>query len=163
MRAAAFWFIGVERTDWDAEFFMVLSIGWIVSMHIHNIRPVVDRLGHQPDIASMGARHRPRGLCQPQFPGVQKPRRHPQASPRFDVSILTGILTSRSPNIQKPVTRESYGLLKIGVPTGIRTPVLTVKGWCPDRARRWGLTAEPGTLRPDPLRATSKFGRLIPI
>jgi hypothetical protein len=45
--------MGVERTDWDAEFFMVLSIGWIVSMHIHNIRPVVDRLGHQPDMHAL--------------------------------------------------------------------------------------------------------------
>ena len=72
--------------------------------------------------------------------------RHCQTSARLDESILTGILTSRSPKIQKPVTRESYGLLKIGVPTGIRTPVLTVKGWCPNRARRWGPSTESGKV-----------------
>jgi hypothetical protein len=37
--------------------------------------------------------------------------------------------------VPPPRIRPQIGLgqrpLKIGVPTGIRTPVLTVKGWCP--------------------------------
>ena len=41
----------------------------------------------------------------------------------------------------------------VGVPTGIRTPVLTVKGWCPNRARRWGPSAESGKLRAEFPRA----------
>ena len=40
-------------------------------------------------------------------------------------------------------------LMWAGHPTGIRTPVLTVKGWCPDRAKRMGTN--PGTGHPEPL------------
>lgn len=63
--------MGVERTDWDAGFFMVLSIGWIVSMHSHNIRSVVDRLGHQPDIVYMGLAADSNSMAKPKFPAKQ--------------------------------------------------------------------------------------------
>ena len=45
--------------------------------------------------------------------------------------------------------------IRTGVPTGIRTPVLTVKGWCPDRARRWGPRCRAGqaTLCTGPRKA----------
>jgi hypothetical protein len=49
-------------------------------------------------------------------------------------------------------TRQNGGCFR-GVPTGIRTPVLTVKGWCPNRARRWGPSTERGKLRSAPPRA----------
>ena len=36
-----------------------------------------------------------------------------------------------TPHNKKPATLYELRAFQIGVPTGIRTPVLTVKGWCP--------------------------------
>jgi hypothetical protein len=54
--------------------------------------------------------------------------------------------------------RPDLPAFKIGVPTGIRTPVLTVKGWCPrplddgDNRRKQSIglsnLVEPGGIEP---------------
>ena len=77
---------------------------------------------------------------------------NPSGCPRSLRSVRT--LLRKAPR-KKPAFAGYF----LGVPTGIRTPVLTVKGWCPNRARRWGLTAEPGTLRRESRRARAKFSR----
>ena len=45
--------------------------------------------------------------------------------------IVTCIVTLPIFENAKPTSSAGCGLCKDGVPTGIRTPVLTVKGWCP--------------------------------
>ena len=64
-------------------------------------------------------------------------------------------------NLRSVSERSLLANYLAGVPTGIRTPVLTVKGWCPDRARRWGRCAEFGKLGRQAVQARA-FLRLDP-
>ena len=122
-----------------------------------------NQLGREP--RKRGIMGRPHGHQHPQFRRTAGTSAglFPSSPSLGDIAvcrrfIVTCIVTLPIFENAKPTSSAGCGLCKDGVPTGIRTPVLSVKGRRPNRARRWGLTAESGTLR-----RTPRCARLISI